>query len=261
MNDVQNIIEWVQSHVAWVKSLSGPEVECDALVEWLEMEDKAALRRGGLIVARITVGLVGFLAGFMLTGVITINLGLRLLPSPPAFAGFAAGGALGSVLLVRLCFGPNRKSAFRSNRDVDAMGSIAHLRNVHGYRGLRKELGEHGVMELNEGAQLFLRCRSILTSAPWTPESPDDPWAEARNDLLRAMESAMDRLTLYVVKKRSFADIGPVLDEMRTASNEIQRITAQRSSVSGGAGRDLRASLARMKELAAAEDELLRVRE
>jgi len=182
-------------------------------------------------------------------------------PNFATLAAVVAAGFVGSGLLVRFAFGPKKKALYRSDRDADSMRAIGHLRNVHGYRGLRGELGEHGVMELNEGAQLYLRCRSILTSAPWTSESPADPWAEARNDLLRAMDSAMERLTLYVVKKRPFSDIGPVLDEMRTASNEIQRITAQRSSVSGGAGRDLRASLARMKELAAAEDELLRVRE
>jgi hypothetical protein len=139
------------------------------------------------------------------------------------------------------------------------MRAINHLRNVTGYRGLRRELGEHGVIELNEGANLYLRCRSTLNSEAWASQSPDDPWLEARNGMLRAMESAMERLTVYVVRKRTFAEIAPVLEEMRVATSEAVRITDQRSSQAGSAGRDLRASLARMKELAAAEDELLRI--
>ncbi|MHB8637720.1 MAG: hypothetical protein ACYC96_14730 [Fimbriimonadaceae bacterium] len=256
MKELQNII-------AWVSSLSGAEVECEALVEWLELEERAAMRRGGVIVARMLTGLVGFLGAAFLGGsALTLLVG-----GNPARWGawewivLLIAAPIGSALLVRVCFGPKASSPLRTERNPDAMRTIAHLRAVHGSRGLRKELGEHGLMELNEGAQLFLRCRSTLTAEPWVSESANDPWVTAGNDLLRAMESALERLTLYVVKKRPFVDIAPVLDEMRTASNEIQRITAQRWVVSGGAGRDLRASLARMKELAAAEDELLRVRE
>src|ERR1035438_5839487 len=47
-------------------ALKGPELKCESLMEWLELEEKAALRRGGLVVARIAVGLVGFLAVGML---------------------------------------------------------------------------------------------------------------------------------------------------------------------------------------------------
>jgi hypothetical protein len=39
------------------------------------------------------------------------------------------------------------------------------------------------------------------------------------------------------------------------------RITDQRSLQAGSAGRDLRSSLARMKELAVAEEELLRIQD
>ena len=257
MKELQNII-------AWVNSFNGPEVECESLVEWLEMEDRAALRRGSLVFGRIMVGLAGFAGTSFLAGLASValfRLPITLGAVALDFALVLVGGVLGSVGLVRVCFGPRMKALARSDRDADAMRAIAQLRNVHGYRGLRAELGEQGVMELNEGAQLFLRCRSTLNTPAWMSDSPENPWTEARNELLRGMEAAMERLTLYVVKKRPFSDIGPVLDEMRAASNEIQRITEQRSSVSGGAGRDLRASLARMKELAAAEDELLRVRE
>jgi len=263
MKDVQDIIEWVHSHVAWVSSLKGQEIQCEALVEWLELEQRASLRRGGVIVARIGVGAIGFLTGASLAALAVASIAVPHGGAQVAEAviALAVVGSAGAALALRLFLGRTPKPLVGRHRDRDALGAIAYLQNVNGYRGLRKELGEHGVMELNEGAQMYLRCRSILTAAPWLSESPEDPWAEARDDLLRAMESAMDRMTLFVVKKRPFSEISPVLDEMRTAANEIARITEQRATVGSGAGRDLRTSLARMKELAAAEDELLRVRE
>ena len=256
MKELQNLI-------AWANSLNGPEVECESLVEWLELEQRAALKRGGLVVARIGIGAAGFVAALMvcIVGLIVLHFPFTSLGWATTMVATIVISLLAAISLVKIAFRGKARGMARSQRAAETASAIAHLRNINGYRGLRRELGEHGVMELNEGAQLYLRCRSILTSSAWTSESADNPWAEARDDLLHGMEGAMERLALYVARKRPFSDIGPVLDEMRTATMEIQRITEKRSTSQGGAGRDLRASLARMKELAAAEEELLRARE
>lgn len=246
----------------WLNSFNRPEKGCDALIEWLELEQRTAFARGGLVIAQIGAGLAGFVVGNLaaaaaLTAVwnvfhlrytaasFAVDLSVMLL------AGIVTG--LFGYMLVRRRLRPVSSHA----RNPEALRLIAHLRNFTGYRGLRRELGEDGVLELDEGAQLYLRCRTILSQPVWSDIDSTSPWHEVRGDLLRAMDGAMDRLTVLVVKKRSFAEIAPALEEMRAAANEVQRITEKRS-LSPHGGRDLRATLSRMRELAEAEDELLR---
>lgn len=250
----------IQELVNWVRSFSQPDPAMSPIKEWLEVEEGESLKRGMRLVARIGVvlalGLVGvsiaLLCGLMLSdwhmtrgfpGVLTYGLSV--------VAGAALAIALGPPI-VRKMPAP-RLRPYRIGEAIDELSSH------QGIHGLRRKIGEHGVLELSEGATLYLRCRSALTSEIWLSLRPEDPWQEARLDMLRAVETTMGQLALFVVKQRSFSEIANLLEQLRSAATEAEKATARRSQNEMGSSRDLRASLARMRELTLAEEEMQRL--
>ena len=245
-----------------IGSLLRPDPSLAPVKEWLEIEQAERHRRAFRLLAQIGVCLlVGVLGAVLVTGLMFVlapralqweaELTLTVLLSLGS-----AGALVGFVGLPLARRMPAHEMLPYGVRE--AMDEI----EAHAYgRRLRSKLGEDGYLVLSEGAALYLRCRSALTSDAWSGSNPSDPWEAARRDLLRATEATMGRLAQFVVKRRTFAETTDLLEQLRHAANEAERATLARSTGLTASGRDIRASLARFQELSAAEDELLRIRE
>src|ERR1019366_6547774 len=243
---------------AWLGSLNNAESPFPALSEWMELESRRAIKRSWIGVG----GAFGILGGLLVSlgGVELIAYSLYSWSNgiDSQFL-FLLGAAIGvapllfGATLIRRWLDRRRTQAI----DPEVARAVSSLLTLRNYRRLTKKIGKNGAVELNEGAVLYFRCRMALMSDAWNSQASPEPWGEARIAMLLSMEAAMGRLALCVAKKRSFTEIGPILEEMRAASNEAVRVTELRSLTAGSAGQGLRASTHRMRELAKTEEEAL----
>jgi hypothetical protein len=256
MDDLKSIFDLIQS-------IGGPQTECEALKEWLAVEKRLHETKIQRIIA---VAFGGFAAG-----ILALIAEWELLTALPWMdASRSSAGVLvilgvmtvsvGAVTATSIKVG-KRWVGQRRYRDPEIRRAMFEVGRFSSMRRLRRAVGDNGIAELNEGATQLLRCKSSLAAEAWLTLSPGDPWNEARDEMLRSMDTAMGRLLVLVMNRRSFTEISTVLEQMRAAANEAVRVTEVRSHSSGSTGRDLRASIARMRELTVAEDELLHIRE
>jgi|SRR5579862_6240624 len=239
-----------------------PDPALAPVKEWLEIEHAEGHRRAFRVMAQIGICLlVAVLSAAIVTGLVNA-LAPRAMDAVveawlAAILSVGSAGAMVGFVGLPLM----RRIPAKASHPGNVMAAIDDL-ELHAYGSrLRRKLGEGGFLALSEGATLFLRCRSALTTETWSVSSPSDPWDSARRDLLRATESTMGRLALFVVKRRTFAETADLLEQLRLAANEAERATLARVNTGVGSGSDIRASVARLRELTVAEDELLRIRE
>lgn len=247
-----------QDVATWFGSLKGPEAPYPALTEWLEFEKRRSARRQWLRVAAFfgcIAGLVVILIGcvIIVNGAFQVGRDLAYILLLPAGLAVAAAPLFLGAFLLRRSVERRRALAI----DPEVARAVVALRTMRTHRRLRRKLGHEGALELNEGAVLYFRCRMALLSDAWNSQTPTEPWGEARTAMLAAMEAAMGRLALCVSKQRAFTEIGPILEEMRAATNEAVRVTELRAHTAGSAGQGLRASTQRMRELAKTEEDAL----
>ncbi|HLK16317.1 MAG TPA: hypothetical protein VKT78_16035 [Fimbriimonadaceae bacterium] len=233
-----------------------PDPATAPIREWIEIEGRD--RRRGVLrwLARAAYGIGIGAVVTVLTALLLVGL---YWPGPPAMylfgipftLGAAAGIFIGIPLARRVPSPDLLPSPVR-----DALDQVElHL----GWFGLKRQIGESAIQALSDGASQYLRCREALTGGAWS-NADAGPWAEAREDVLKEVRCAMARLASALMNHRSFDEVTGLLDELRLAATESERAARARSENATGAGRGLQASLSRLRELTAAEEELLRLR-
>lgn len=229
------------------------------IMEWLEIEQGEARRRAVARTLHVAVRVLLFVLGCLLTACLLLAVAPRMFGSTESVVILAAlCGAAGYSLASVGGDSIARRVAVRNPHDRSVRAAINEIERHAFWRRLRWKLGDGGASALSDGATLYLRCRTALMGEAWSAESGNDAWTEARNDLLRAVEHAMGRLALLVVKRRTFEEVTDLLEQLRQAANEAERATTARALGGLSSSRDIRGAVARLRELTEAESEIER---
>ena len=224
-----------QDIAAWFGSFKTTEAPYPALSEWLELESRRAKRRERAMVGKVFAWILGLIV--LYTGVVLVLEGMYRWETQRAFfLQMLLGSAIAAAPLAVAASVMRRTFEKRAAASIDpeVARAVSTLRSMRTPRRLARKLGKNGAVELNEGAVLYFRCRMALWSDAWNSQAPTEPWGEARLAMLSAMEAAMGRLALCIVKQRSFTEIGPIFrrdaggDQRGSAGYRIARLDGRK---------------------------------
>lgn len=231
-----------------------PEQGLDPLVEWIDsVHSQSPNQKWGL-----WGGIVGGAGGIM-------GMSMGVMAGTPAqySPAFFVPVALWALVTAGMTFWVLKKVRHAEGAWAqESRGMMTRVLVARWQGHLRSTLGEEGAQIMNEAAKLLLKCRSTLNSPAWKVAADGEIWGKMGDRVLKSMESAMARLLIQVTSG-SLEETGPIVADMQAMTEEVSKAAARHSQITGlqtGGADGLRQALADMRELAQADEEVMRIR-